>query len=129
MRILTIIASLVLIMHGLIHLMGTTAYLKLAEIKELPYKTTVLGGWWDLGANGIAVYGVLWALAAVGFIVAGVAVIASWSWWQPVLVGVTLFSLVLTLLDWGVAYAGVIINIVILTVLWVGPRIANWFTR
>jgi hypothetical protein len=129
MRILTIIASLVLIMHGLIHLMGTTAYLKLADIKALPYKTTLLGGQWNLGANGIAVYGVLWALAAVGFIVAGVAVIASWSWWQPVLVGVTLFSLVLTLLDWGVAYAGVIINIVILTVLWVGPRIANWFTR
>jgi hypothetical protein len=35
MRVLTIISSIVLIMHGLIHLMGTTAYLKLAEIKEL----------------------------------------------------------------------------------------------
>jgi hypothetical protein len=129
MRILTIIASIVLIMHGLIHLMGTTAYLKLAEIKGLPYKTTVLDGRWDLGANGIAVYGALWAVAAIGFIVAAVAVIAGWSWWQPVLFGVTLFSLVLTALDWGVAYAGVIINIVILAVVWVGPRIANWFLR
>ena len=51
MRILTTIASIVLIMHGLIHLMGTTAYLKLAEIKELPYKTTVLAGRWDLGVG------------------------------------------------------------------------------
>ena len=129
MRILTIIASIVLIMHGFIHLMGTTAYLKVAEIKELPYKTTVLDGRWDLGANGITVFGALWALAAVGFIIAAVAVIASWSWWQPVLLGVTLFSLVLTALDWEVAYAGVIINIVILAVVWAGPKIANWFQR
>lgn len=129
MRILTIIASFVLIMHGLIHLMGTAAYLKLAEIKELPYKTTVLGGRWDLGASGIAVYGALWAVAAVGFTVTAVALIAGWSWWQPVLLGVTLFSLMLTALDWGVAYAGVIINIVILAVVWVGPRIAGWFPR
>lgn len=129
MRVLTIIASIVLIMHGLIHLIGTTAYLKLAEIKELPYKTTVLGGRWDLGASGIAVYGALWAVAAVGFIITAVAMIAGWSWWQPVLLGVALFSLVLTALDWGVAYAGVIINIVILAVVWVVPRIASWFPR
>jgi hypothetical protein len=129
MRILTIIASIVLIMHGLIHLMGTTAYVKLAEIKGLPYKTTVLNGRWDLGANGIAVYGALWAVAAIGFVVAAVALLAGWSWWRPVLIGVTLFSLALTALDWGVAYAGVIINIVILVVILLGPKIVNWFPR
>jgi hypothetical protein len=129
MRILTIIASIVLIMHGLIHLMGTTAYLKLAEIKGLPYKTTVLDGRWDLGANGIAVYGALWAVPSVGFIVAAVALLAGCNWWQPVLLGVTVFSLLLTTLDWGVAHAGVIINIVILVVVWAGPRIAGWFPR
>jgi hypothetical protein len=129
MNILTIVASIFLILHGLIHLMGTAAYLKLAEIKGLPYKTTLLGGRWDLGANGIAVYGALWAVAAIGFVVAAVALIAGWGWWQPVLIGVTLFSLVLTALDWGVAYAGVIINIIILILIWVGPRIINWFAR
>jgi len=48
---------------------------------------------------------------------------------QPVLLGVTLFSLVLTAFDWGVAYAGVIVNFAILAVLWLGPRIANLFSR
>jgi hypothetical protein len=129
MRILTLIASFILIMHGLMHLMGSTAYLKMVEIKGLPYKTNVLDGRWDLGANGIAVYGALWAVAAIGFIVAAVAVIAGWGWWQSALFGVTLFSLVLTALDWRVAYAGVIINIVILAVVWLGPRMANWFLR
>jgi hypothetical protein len=129
MKILIVIASSVLILHGLIHLMGATAYLKLTDIKGLPYKTTVLNGRWDLGANGIAIFGALWAVAAVGFVAAAVALIAGWSWWQPVLIGVTLFSLVLTALDWGVAYAGVIINIIILAVVLTGPRVANWFAR
>jgi len=47
MKMLIIVASIILILHGLVHLMGTAAYLKLAELKGLPYKTTVLGGRWD----------------------------------------------------------------------------------
>ena len=121
MSIPMIIASVLLIFHGLIHLMGTAAYMKLAVIDQLPYKTTVLGGRWELGPRGTTVYGALWAVAAIGFIVAAVALLSGWTWWQPVLIGVTLFSLILTALDWGVAYAGVIINIVILAVLWLGP--------
>lgn len=129
MRILTIIAAIVLVLHALVHFMGTAAYMKLAPIQQLPYKTTVLGGRWDLGASGTTLYGALWAVAAIGFIAAAVGLLAGWSWWQPMLLGVTLFSLVLTALDWGVAYAGVIVNIAILAVLWLGPRITSWFTR
>ena len=129
MKIFTIIGASVLVLHGLIHLMGTAAYLKLAVIEQLPYKTTLLGGRWDLGASGIAVYGALWAIAAIGFIVAAVALLAGWNWWQPLLIVVTLLSLALTALDWGVAYTGVIVNIVILALLWLGPRIPTWVSR
>ena len=126
MSILTIIAFIVLVLHGVIHLMGTAAYMKLVDIQQLPYKTTVLGGRWDLGTRGTAVYGALWAVAAIGFIVAAFALLGGWSWWQPVLLGVTLFSLVLTALDWGVANAGVIVNIAILVIVVLGPRISSW---
>jgi hypothetical protein len=129
MRILTIIASIVLVLHSLIHLMGTASYMKLIVIQQLPYKTTVLGGRWDLGPRGTTVYGALWAVAAIGFIVAALALLGGWIWWQPVLLGVTLLSLVLTALDWGVAYAGVIVNIAILAILILGPRITSWFSR
>lgn len=129
LRIMLIVATIVLVLHGLIHLMGTAAYLKLAVIQQLPYKTTVLGGRWDLGAGGIAVYGVLWAVAAVGFVVAALAFWFGWTGWQPLLLGVTLLSLVLTALDWDVAFAGVILNIAILALLWLGPRLAGWFSR
>ena len=129
LRLMLIVATIVLVLHGLIHLMGTAAYLKLAVIQQLPYKTTVLGGRWDLGAGGIAVYGVLWAVAAVGFVVAALAFWFGWAGWQPLLLGVTLLSLALTALDWDVAFAGVILNIVILALLGLGPRLASWFAR
>ena len=129
LKIMVIVATVVLVLHGLIHLMGTASYMKLAEVQGLPYKTTLLGGRWELGAGGIAVYGALWAVAAVGFVVAALAFWLGWSWWQPMLIGVTLFSLLLTFLDWHVAYAGVIVNLAILAVLWLGSPIVRWFIR
>lgn len=128
MKVITILAAVVLILHGLVHLMGTVVYTKLGVVKGFSYKTTLLGGRWDLGENGMGVFGALWAVVAVGFLVAAVALLASWSWWKPVLIGVTLFSLVLTSLDWGVAIAGVIVNLGILAVLGLGPRLAEWFS-
>ncbi len=125
LKIMLIVATIVLVLHGLIHLMGTVAYLQLGVIQQLPYKTTVLGGRWDLGASGIAVYGALWAVAAIGFVVAALAFWFGWAGWQPLLLGVTLLSLALTALDWNVAFAGVILNIAILALLWLGPRLTS----
>ncbi len=126
-RVLIVIAASVLVLHGLIHLMGTTVYMKLGSIENLPYKTTVLGGRVDLGERGMKVFGALWAVAAAGFVVAGAALIVGWPWWRPLLVAVTIFSLALTATDWTVAYAGAIIDIVILLVLWLGPHVMTAF--
>jgi hypothetical protein len=128
-RILAILGSVVLVAHGLIHLMGTAVYMKLAKIGGFPYKTTVLDGRWDLGAGGIAVYGVLWALAAIGFSLVVLGLILGWGRWKPVLVGVIIFSLVLTAMDWSIAYGGFITNVTILAGLLLGPRIVRRFSR
>lgn len=122
-NILITLASIFLILHGIVHLIGPVLYFKLATLQGFAFKTTVLGGRWDLGENGIRVFGMLWALAAISFVAAAIALFAGWSWWQPVLLGVTLFSLALTLLDWNVAFAGAIINVIILLVVVIGPRV------
>ncbi|MBE2233648.1 MAG: ABC transporter permease [Anaerolinea sp.] len=121
MKTLSIVIALALILHGLVHLMGTATYMKLGTVQGLAYKTTLLGGRWDLGANGIALYGALWALAAFGFAVAAAALLAGWEWYRPLLLGVALFSLALTALDWKVAFAGVVMNVIILAWLWLAP--------
>ena len=128
-KTIQIISAIVLGLHGLIHLIGTAVYMKLTEIQGFSYKTTLLGGRWDIGENGIRIFGALWVVPAVVFIVAAVALLAGWEWWRLVLVAVTLLSLVLTVLDWRIAYAGIVINIVILAVVWLGPRITIWFSR
>ena len=107
-------AVFVLLAHGLIHLIGTVVYLRLGEVQGFAYKTTLLNGSWDLGASGMGVFGALWAVAALGFIVAALTLLMNWRIWRLLLAAVAVFSLVLTGLDSSLAFAGVGLNIVIL---------------
>ena len=122
-RILILIVALILGIHGLIHLMGATVYLKLGEIQGLVYKTTVLGGRVDLGASGIRVFGALWILPAIGFVAAALGLLGGWSWWSVVLLVSALVSTMLTVLDWNVAFTGAIVDFAILGALWFQLRI------
>jgi hypothetical protein len=118
-RIVIVIAALVLGLHGLIHLMGATVYLKLGEVQGLAYKTTILGGRVDLGDVGIAVFGALWILPALGFVAAALGLLEGWDWWKLALLATTLVSAVLTVLDWNVAFMGAIVDFAILGALWI----------
>ena len=113
-----------LVWHGLIHLLYVAAYWKLAEMEQFPYKTTLLSGRWQVGETGIRVFGVLWLAAAVGFVIAAVGLGADQSWWKPVIVGVALLSLVISALDWNVAYGGVGIGLVIVIAVIAGPKVS-----
>jgi hypothetical protein len=117
-----LLAAAFLLLHGLTHLLGTAVYLRLLEPDAFPYKTTVLGGQWDLGTTGIRVFGGLWAGAALGFAVAAVALLLDGLTARLLLLVVTVFSLLLTTLDWTVAYAGIAINGGILLVLFLTSR-------
>ena len=107
-------ASAIVLLHGLIHLMGVATYWQLAEINKLPYKTSLLKGSWEIGESGIRLFGALWLIAAIGFGIAGYALVTEQNWWRIGLGVVAAFSLALTILDWDVAYAGIGINVVIL---------------
>src|SRR5688572_21369482 len=117
------IAGVILIMHGILHLIGSAVYMRLAEVNGQYFTTTLLGGRLDLGEGGTRILGVLWSLPAFGFIVAALALWVKWHWWQPVLVAASILSLALTSLDWSNTFPGAITDIVILTVLWLGPGI------
>ena len=122
MKILRIVIAIVLALHGFIHFMGAFAYLKILEVQSLPYKTIFLGRRIDLGEVGTGVFGALWGVAAIGFVVASIAMLTNRSWWRLVLLAVTLLSLVITILDSSLAFAGVVLNVVILLGLWLEWR-------
>lgn len=108
-----VVVAVLIALHGLVHLMGTVAYLRFAEVQGSPYKTTFFDGRWDLGELGITVFGVLWALTAVGFVSSAFGLGFKRFWWRPVLFAVTFLSLALTLLASSVAFAGLVINLLI----------------
>jgi hypothetical protein len=127
-RIALALVVFVLVVHGLIHLMGTAVYMRLAEVKGLTYKTTLLSGHWELGEGGIRVFGALWVLPTMGFVAAAFALATGGAWWQPVLLWTTLLSLALTGLDWSNAFMGAIMDTAILVLLWLRPHFADWFS-
>lgn len=43
------------------------AYWPLAVVPELPYKTALAGGHWNVGPFRMKAFGVLWLVAAFGF--------------------------------------------------------------
>jgi hypothetical protein len=124
-RIAIVAFASLLILHGLIHLMGTTVYMKLGRLEGLPYKTTLLRGRWELGESGMRFFGALWVLPAVGFVLGGAALLAGHAMWVPLVVVTTLVSLVLTVLDFSAAYAGAVLNAVILAIVWLGPLVRS----
>ena len=116
------LAALIVGVHGLIHLMGFIAYWPLAEIKELPYKTTQMNGRLKLGRGGTRAISVLWLLAAIGFVLSVGGMVADQGWWQTVMGLSALLSLVISAMDWSVAFRGTLIDLVILSVL----LVAQW---
>jgi hypothetical protein len=124
-----VIAAVVIALHGLVHVMGTVAYLRFTEVQGLPYKTTMFGERWDLGEVGITVFGVLWGVAAVGFISSAIGLVFKRFWWRPVLLAITSLSLALTALDSSVAFAGLFVNLLIVVFLIADSRFATSQSR
>jgi hypothetical protein len=93
----------------------------------MPYRSTVLAGHLALGTAGVRVLGLLWLLAALGFmgVGAGLAFRSArrpWRPWRGARVAVALLSLALCLLAWPDSASGAVIDGALLAVLFAGPR-------
>lgn len=115
-RIISAALAVFLIIHGLIHFIGFRVYAQAAQIAEMPFKTTFLNGSFNLGVPGTRVYGWFWLLPTLGFVLAGAGFFLHASWWQPALIAACLASLVVTGLDWGNAFRGTLIDLLLLVV-------------
>ena len=110
LRTLFYAGVVIVALHGLVHLMGFVAYWPLAAVKELPYKTAIAGGHWEVGAGGMKLFGLLWLLAALGFAAAAVGLVAGQVWWQPVMLATLVVSTAVIALDWAPAFRGAVLN-------------------
>lgn len=123
------VLAVLLLAHGIAHLPGFLTSWRLASLEGMAYKTTLLSGTINVGDVGIRIIGVLWLLAAVGFVTAGIGTALVVSWWGTLTAGVASFSLVLGVLEWPEARIGVIVNLVILAYLGIATQIESLSPR
>jgi hypothetical protein len=116
------IFALVLIVHGIAHLVGFVVPWHIVPAPDLAERTTVLGGALDIGERGTKLFGILWLALAVGFIASGGALMTGW--WNDVwIVRLAALSLVFCIVGWPDTRIGLVVNVAILAVLFgSGPR-------
>jgi hypothetical protein len=108
--------ALLLIAHGIAHLVGFVVPWHLIPAPDLAERTTVLGGSLDIGEGGTKMFGIVWLGLAAGFIVSGGALMMGW--WDSVwIVRLTALSIVFCVVGWPDTRIGLVVNAAILAVL------------
>ena len=125
-KIITTAIAILLVIHGMIHLIGFRVYGQGVQVADMPFKTTFFNGSFDLGISGTRVYGWLWLLPTLGFILAGGGFFLHASWWQPVLIIASLASLIIMGMDWKNAFLGILIDVILLAVILFSPIVARF---
>jgi hypothetical protein len=121
------VLSIVFVIHGFSHLVGFVVPWGIGQVKDAPYKTTLLADAIEVGDRGIRAFGVLWLIAALAFVVAGFACLTSQAWWTSFAVWTAAFSLVLSILGWPEARLGTAVDLLILVLLILGARL-GWLS-
>jgi hypothetical protein len=103
--------------HGFAHLVGFIVPWRWVDLKETPYRTTLLAGRINAGHVGIRLVSVLWLLSALAFFVVAAAVALLSPWWWVATWSVAGFSFLLCVLGWPDSKIGVFINLAILAYL------------
>jgi hypothetical protein len=123
-----VVIGIFLILHGLVHLIGFVVPWQLVTTVEFPYSTMILADKVDVGATGIRLIGLLWLLAAIGYVIAGIGLFTSVPWWMGLTLWVTVFSLVLCITGWPGSQFGVYIDVILLGYLLFGGRF-GWLPK
>lgn len=113
-------------LHGIAHWIGFVIDWRLTAFEDMPAATTLLAGRIDVGEVGMRAVGVLWLLTGLAFLVVAAATAWQRAWWTSAALGVTAFSLAMSVLSWPDARLGVYLNVGILAVLAIGIRY-GWF--
>ena len=117
--------AVLLLIHGFAHLVGFVVPWKLGKLEEMPYKTTLLGGRWDVGDAGIRGMGVLWLLVGLALFVLGGTLALTGLLERDHLLAFSFASTVLCILGWPDSKLGLVANAVIVALYFVS-RSQGW---
>ena len=101
-----------MILHGMAHMVGFVGALGLST--EIPYRTTIMSGRVEVGVTGMRFMSVLWLLAALAFVLVGLAAWTNQGWWMEAALVLAAASLMLCMAELPDARIGMAINTIIL---------------
>lgn len=112
-----------LFLHGVAHGVGFAAAFQLGDFKEKAVDTTILAGALDVGLVGARLLGIVWLLVGLAFAFTASVIWRDGSGWPQLTALVAGVSLVMSVLGWPQAKAGVFINLALLAGLVTSARI------
>ena len=117
----------VLFLHSIVHISDSVIYWQIIRIMaNIPYQRTILYDLVGLGGTGIREFGLLFFFGTITYIlVAGMFVVSPYRYTILFATIVTIFSFVITTLDFVVAYDGVLVNIIIFILIIVHNKYLN----
>ena len=115
----SILFPLVLFFHGVVHIIGTLAYWQIiVPVVDIVYKTIIIFGFIDLGDIEFRFFGMLFFFSIIVYILAIILfIIVQENYSFLFIIIVTIYSFIITTLGIIVAYAGVLINMIIFALL------------
>ncbi|WP_100488499.1 hypothetical protein [Sporolactobacillus pectinivorans] len=103
------VIAVIMLLHGLIHLMGGLNELGLVHIKELSGGTLFpLPGW------SHSIFGVAWFAAVVLFLLSVIGLVTARRWWKPITFSAIIVSQALIIIWWSDAKWGTLPNAIVL---------------
>lgn len=114
-----------MLLHGVAHLPGFAVPWKLAKSPDMPYHTTILAGWVDVGDAGIRLFGLTFLLLTVAFALSAGATFLRAEWWLEMAIATVVVSTLVCVLALPEARIGLAANLLILALL-VWAHRAGW---
>ena len=116
--------GVLLIIHGIIHVLGPLDMWGIADIEELSGEPT-----FDIGSTTADSLAVAWLLAFVLLVTAGLAVLARRTWWRPVAIVGVVVSQFAIIVWWNDAAAGTLANVLIVVAVALSAPLGLRFDR
>jgi hypothetical protein len=118
-KYIRLMAAGLLVIHGGIHALGFFSAWEVAKIEGIGGPSFLLDGL-EAGHPAIIAFGLLWLVAMVGFMTAGVGAALDTAWWL-FLAGIAAgVGLVPTIVWWNDAWIGAVVNFCILAAVTLG---------
>ena len=117
---MTSILAVVLIAHGLAHLVGFAVPWGLVDREGVIRQTSLLGGLFKVSEGALRALGIVWLFLAAALVTVGVGLVLRRGWAPSAATPVLVASLLMCVLAWPLTRIGVGVNVALLAALLIG---------